>query len=246
MQEVEIDPEIARQLKEAEAQAKAELKAGLLQHIHISSRSLRELEEMYHETDPDLEFDADEAREGMIILERQMEIMRNQSLPKAGTDPDIDLQLTQARAQAEEELADGQLQHIRISDASMREAKKIHSDLSPDIAFDENVMRNEMIIQERLMQIMVNKPLPQKTPPSEQSVQLSEPKGAQVRKEPSTVRCPKCRSAQFTAQRQGFGLGKAAVGGVLTGGVGLLAGFIGSRKVKVTCLNCGHSWKPGA
>jgi len=60
----------------------------------------------------------------------------------------------------------------------------------------------------------------------------------------STVICPKCRSNQITAQKQGFGLGKAAVGGILTGGIGLLAGFIGSRKIYITCLNCGHKWNP--
>ena len=56
------------------------------------------------------------------------------------------------------------------------------------------------------------------------------------------VRCPKCSSIQITAQKQGFGLGKAVVGGVLTGGVGLLAGFIGSKKIIITCLKCGHKW----
>lgn len=59
------------------------------------------------------------------------------------------------------------------------------------------------------------------------------------------LHCPKCRSTHLTAQKQGFGLGKAVVGGVLTGGVGLLAGFVGSGKVKVTCLQCGHAWTPG-
>jgi hypothetical protein len=59
------------------------------------------------------------------------------------------------------------------------------------------------------------------------------------------IRCPNCRSTQITANTKGFGLGKAAVGGVLLGPVGLLGGLIGSRKVKITCLKCGHSWAPG-
>ena len=58
------------------------------------------------------------------------------------------------------------------------------------------------------------------------------------------VKCPRCRSTQLTANNKGFGLGKALVGGVLLGGVGLLGGFLGSRKVQITCLKCGHSWKP--
>lgn len=51
------------------------------------------------------------------------------------------------------------------------------------------------------------------------------------------VRCPRCRSTQLTANKKGFGLGKAAAGGLLLGPVGLLGGFLGSGKVKITCLN---------
>ena len=57
--------------------------------------------------------------------------------------------------------------------------------------------------------------------------------------------CPFCGSSQLTANKKGFGAGKAVAGAVLTGGVGLLAGFIGSGNVKITCLNCGCQWKPG-
>lgn len=46
--------------------------------------------------------------------------------------------------------------------------------------------------------------------------------------------------------KKGFGAGKALTGAVLTGGVGLLAGFIGSGKVKITYLKCGCQWKPGS
>ena len=60
----------------------------------------------------------------------------------------------------------------------------------------------------------------------------------------TAIHCPKCRSTQVTAQKQGFGLGKAAVGAVLTGGIGLLGGFIRSRKIYLTCLKCGHRFKP--
>jgi hypothetical protein len=58
------------------------------------------------------------------------------------------------------------------------------------------------------------------------------------------IRCPKCGSTQLTANKKGFGLGKAVVGGVLMGGVGLLGGFLGSGKVQITCLKCGRTWKP--
>ncbi len=59
------------------------------------------------------------------------------------------------------------------------------------------------------------------------------------------IKCPKCKSTQLTANKKGFS-GKQALGGaVLTGGVGLLAGTIGSNKIKITCLACGHQFKPG-
>lgn len=57
--------------------------------------------------------------------------------------------------------------------------------------------------------------------------------------------CPNCGSSQLVANKKGFGTGKALTGAVLTGGIGLLAGFIGSGKVKVTCLKCGCKWRPG-
>lgn len=57
--------------------------------------------------------------------------------------------------------------------------------------------------------------------------------------------CPRCGSTALSANKKGFGLGKAAVGGLMLGGVGLLGGFVGSRKVEITCLNCGKKWKPG-
>lgn len=53
--------------------------------------------------------------------------------------------------------------------------------------------------------------------------------------------CPKCGSTQLTANKKGFGLGKALIGGAKFGGVGLLAGFLGNNKIRITCLNCGHS-----
>lgn len=57
--------------------------------------------------------------------------------------------------------------------------------------------------------------------------------------------CPRCRSTKTTFNKQGFGVGKAAIGAVLTGGIGLLAGGIGANKIKLTCLECGNSWSKG-
>lgn len=57
--------------------------------------------------------------------------------------------------------------------------------------------------------------------------------------------CLHCGSSQLVANKKGFGAGKAVTGALLTGGIGLLAGFIGSGDVKVTCLKCGQQWSPG-
>ncbi len=65
------------------------------------------------------------------------------------------------------------------------------------------------------------------------------------REQSTPVACPECGSEKITTNKKGFDVGKAAAGGVLTGGVGLLAGFISSRKIQVTCLKCGHSWIAG-
>jgi hypothetical protein len=59
------------------------------------------------------------------------------------------------------------------------------------------------------------------------------------------VKCPKCLSTQISSNKKGFSGTKAVTGAILTGGIGLLAGTIGSNKVKITCLNCGHKFNPG-
>lgn len=59
------------------------------------------------------------------------------------------------------------------------------------------------------------------------------------------IKCPKCGCDQLSANKKGFGLGKAIVGGVILGPAGALGGFVGSRKVQITCISCGHQWGAG-
>lgn len=55
--------------------------------------------------------------------------------------------------------------------------------------------------------------------------------------------CPKCGSTSLSANKKGFGAGKALVGMAVTGGLlGAVAGNIGAKKTVVTCLSCGHKW----
>lgn len=55
--------------------------------------------------------------------------------------------------------------------------------------------------------------------------------------------CPKCGSASLTANKQGFGIGKAVIGDEIFGPIGLVAGNIHSNRITVTCLSCGYQWK---
>lgn len=57
--------------------------------------------------------------------------------------------------------------------------------------------------------------------------------------------CPKCHSTSLSANKKGFGIGKAIFGAALTGGIGLVAGNIGAKDVRVTCLKCGHQFWAG-
>lgn len=59
------------------------------------------------------------------------------------------------------------------------------------------------------------------------------------------VDCPKCGSTQIMATKKGFGVGKAAVGAVLLGPIGLAGGMMGSNQIMLSCMKCGHQWKPG-
>ena len=60
--------------------------------------------------------------------------------------------------------------------------------------------------------------------------------------------CPQCGSVRIDIldnSRKGFSVKKAAVGGILTFGIGTLAGFAGGKNKKPTmrCQECGHVFK---
>lgn len=57
--------------------------------------------------------------------------------------------------------------------------------------------------------------------------------------------CPVCFSKQLHVDKKGFSGKNAVMGALLTGGVGLMAGTIGSNSIVITCLKCNHIFKSG-
>lgn len=58
------------------------------------------------------------------------------------------------------------------------------------------------------------------------------------------AKCPKCNSIEITTGSQGFGAGKAVVGAVAVGPLGLVAGAVGKNKTMNRCGSCGNTWNP--
>ena len=61
------------------------------------------------------------------------------------------------------------------------------------------------------------------------------------------VKCPKCGSTNVQVlgnDRKGFSVGKSLAGAVLTGGIGLIAGFDEKKgKYELFCSDCGTRFK---
>lgn len=60
-------------------------------------------------------------------------------------------------------------------------------------------------------------------------------------------KCPKCGSTNIQLlgqQKKAFSVGKAVAGGLLTGGIGTLAGFAGKKgKYNWICMSCGERFQ---
>ncbi len=57
------------------------------------------------------------------------------------------------------------------------------------------------------------------------------------------MKCPRCGSTSLSGNKKGYGIGKGVVGATIFGPLGLIAGNIGSGKVVITCMKCGHKFK---
>jgi len=58
------------------------------------------------------------------------------------------------------------------------------------------------------------------------------------------IKCPSCSSLSFVVEQQGYSIGKAAIGWLLLGGLGLLGGLIGRKNFELVCMACGKRWVP--
>lgn len=55
--------------------------------------------------------------------------------------------------------------------------------------------------------------------------------------------CPKCHSTHVQFIVKKLSVGRAVVGGAIAGPTGAILGGLSSKKGKLKCLKCGHSWK---
>lgn len=55
--------------------------------------------------------------------------------------------------------------------------------------------------------------------------------------------CPKCLSTSIIYQDKKLSITRAVIGGAICGPAGMILGGTTSKKGKLKCLNCGHTWK---
>ena len=62
---------------------------------------------------------------------------------------------------------------------------------------------------------------------------------------PTEVVCSKCHSNQLSTNAKGYNTGAAAIGGLFNANNSVALGMAGSGDLIITCLSCGHKFKPG-
>lgn len=116
-------------------------------------------------------------------------------------------------------------------------------DIAPNPTYDENVRMQQEAL--RLQQMQLQLEMQRLNEARKQSLEQKRMADAQEKELKDTPKCPKCGSTALSSNKKGYGIGKGIVGAALLGPVGLAAGAIGSGKVVLTCLKCGHKFKPG-
>lgn len=81
-----------------------------------------------------------------------------------------------------------------------------------------------------------------KQPPKPPKVKTWKSQQEITRRRHKALHCPNCGGTELIPVKKGFSVGKAVVGGLLVGPLGLVAGAIGSNKIKLVCLSCRHTF----
>ncbi|NLC41721.1 MAG: helix-turn-helix domain-containing protein [Erysipelothrix sp.] len=103
----------------------------------------------------------------------------------------------------------------------------------------EIASRNTLLVQQQRLESERQALILQRRQAELQEAQLL----IQAEQYKSMAKCPRCGSTSLSGNKKGYGIGKGVLGAVVAGPLGLMAGNIGARKVKITCMSCGHRFK---
>ena len=143
------------------------------------------------------------------------------------------------RAAAEEE---------RIAAEADLKRKQEEARLAEDAAWREHVQA-EIRAEKAAQAQPVRKSSPLDDLPVWESKKAKQKRQTEERKQQAAAEgvacCPRCGSTSLSLNKKGFGGGKATAGMIGFGLGGAVAGTYGMNKMKITCMNCGYTYKPG-
>lgn len=109
-----------------------------------------------------------------------------------------------------------------VLNMGLAEAKEFVEQPTPYVVVKDGLTQNQAnLIAQKFQAINVDARIYD----SEASVSFASPA-----KDTNIICCPQCGSTEYHAGARGFSI---------------VTGFIGSGKTVLTCLRCGHRWKPG-
>lgn len=109
-----------------------------------------------------------------------------------------------------------------VTGLGLAEAKEFVEQSAPYIIVKDGLSQNQAnLIAQKFQAVGVNAEIYDSAAP----VSFVNPS-----KDKDIICCPQCGSTEYHAGARGFSL---------------LTGFVGSGKTVLTCLKCGHRWKPG-
>ena len=156
---------------------------------------------------------------------------------------EIILALQKERESIDKKLINTQIQNLELNTMQKLQFNKFISEQS-GMNLQEVEKYIETISKIEKEELIQNFKIQSRIEFSKQNITTNIPTIRVLKDESDNPSCPRCTSKQVTYNKQGFGFGKAFLGGILTGGIGLLAGGINKNKIIITCLKCGKAWSP--